>query len=82
MKNLLLSYVLIPEKENVLVLPEFLKSKYFVKGKSPKNIEFLRKSTLFKENLLKMSEFLYWSMKTFFLSRKSLNFYLVRQNAI
>jgi hypothetical protein len=38
-----LSYILIPEKttfakENLLVLPEFLKNKYFVKGKSPKNV--------------------------------------------
>jgi hypothetical protein len=24
--------------ENLLVLPEFLKNKYFVKGKSPKNV--------------------------------------------
>jgi hypothetical protein len=28
--------------ENLLVLPEFLKNKYFVKGKSPKNIDFFR----------------------------------------
>jgi hypothetical protein len=42
------TYILIPEKdvsfstENVLVLPEFFKNKYFVRGKSSKNIEFLR----------------------------------------
>jgi hypothetical protein len=29
-------------KENLLFLPKFSKNKYFVKGKSPKNIKFLR----------------------------------------
>jgi hypothetical protein len=39
----------------------------------------------FQQNNVKFNlEFneIYWSMKTFFLSRKSLNFNLVRQNAI
>jgi hypothetical protein len=55
--------------ENLLVLPEFLKNKYFVKGKYPKNTallkenplvlpEFLKKTTLTRKNPLKMSEFL------------------------
>jgi hypothetical protein len=34
--------------KNLLVLPEFLKNQYFVKGKSPKNIEFLRNKYFFK----------------------------------
>jgi hypothetical protein len=32
-----------------LVLPEFLKNKYLVEGKSPKNIEFLRNKYFVKE---------------------------------
>jgi hypothetical protein len=39
-------------KENLLVLPEFLKNKYFVKGKPLKMSEFLKKKCLLKENLL------------------------------
>jgi hypothetical protein len=42
------SYTLIPEKttfskENVLLLPEFLKNKNFVKGKSPSFSQLLEK---------------------------------------
>jgi hypothetical protein len=48
MKNLLLSYILIPEKDgflkkNVLVLPQFLKNKNFFKGKFPNFARILEK---------------------------------------
>jgi hypothetical protein len=36
-------------KENVLVLPEFLKNKYFVKGKSPKTIRILENKYFLNE---------------------------------
>jgi hypothetical protein len=39
--------------ENLLVLPEFLKSKYYFSGNSPKNIEFLRNKYFFTEKSLK-----------------------------
>jgi hypothetical protein len=56
-------------KENVLVLPEILKNRNFVKGKCPSFARILEKiSTLLKENPLKIHEFLrHWS----FFKRKS-----------
>jgi hypothetical protein len=62
--------------ESIMIIDDFLKgkcpsfawiflNKNFVKGKSLKNVWFPKKiRSLLKENLLKMSEFLYWSMKT------------------
>jgi hypothetical protein len=35
--------------ENLLVLPEFLKNKYFVKGKSSKNVRIPKKKYFFNE---------------------------------
>jgi hypothetical protein len=51
--------------KNLLVLPKFLKNKYFVKGKLPKNDNvllsinlFLKKTSFSKENVLVLPEFL------------------------
>jgi hypothetical protein len=78
-------------------MSEFLKNKYFFSEKSscyiliPEKDDFLGNSQSnnpnlqFQQNKMKINlelNEIYWSMKTFFLSRKSLNFYLVRQNAI
>jgi hypothetical protein len=82
--------------ENPLKMSEFLKNKYFFNEKSPSYVlipekdDFLGNSQSntpnlqFQQNNMKINlEFneIYWSMKTFFSIRQSLNFYLVRQNA-
>jgi hypothetical protein len=75
---------------------EFLKNKYFFNEKPPRYIlipekdDFLGNSQSntpnlqFQQNKIKFNlEFneIYWSMKIFFLSRKSFKFFLVRRNA-
>jgi hypothetical protein len=78
------------------IMFEFLKNKYFFNEKPPRYIlipekdDFLGNSQSntpnlqFQQNKIKFNlEFneIYWSMKIFFLSRKSFKFFLVRRNA-
>jgi hypothetical protein len=82
--------------ENLLVLPEFLKNKYFFKGKSPWNIEFLRNKCFVKGKspkndwipILVYEDFLFKPKKVEFLPCQTKcnwvqqNAFSIRQNAI